>query len=325
MAILRWRAALAWAGGVASLLAAGVVVRQYALLPRMRAPSTAQAPTSPEAVARGAYLFHHVAACAPCHSKIDETQPAEIHVEGTLGQGRDFGGPPAAAVHVRSSNLTPDRATGLGAWSDGEIVRAILEGVSRDGRPLHPEMPYETYGEHLSDDDAFAIVAYLRTLPPIAREAGMTTVRFPESMILRGRPKPRAHDVSPSPPESDVLARGNWLLALAACGGCHDAPSTDEKEPAATRRYAGGLKFELDRGRYVYVPNITNDPATGIGAHSDEDLRRVFLEGRAKDGHALHVMPWSYFGGMTEPDREAMLRALRRVPAVSHTVPASKL
>ena len=85
------------------------------------------APTSAEAVARGKYLVHNVAACVGCHSTVQEDVSGEPPVEAKLGAGRDFGdfgGP----VHIRAANITPDKDHGLGGWTDGEIARAIREG-----------------------------------------------------------------------------------------------------------------------------------------------------------------------------------------------------
>ena len=71
--------------------------------------------------------------------------------------------------------------------------------------------------------------------------------------------------------------------------------------------------------------NITSDKATGIGAYSDDDLRRVFDEGKGKAGRLLYVMPWAYYGGMTKDDKEALIAALREVPAVTNIVPPSQI
>jgi hypothetical protein len=89
---------------------------------------------------------------------------------------------------------------------------------------------------------------------------------------------------------------------------------------------AGGMKFPLANGKGVAVaPNISSDKATGIGAYSDDDLRRVFDEGKGKTGRYLYVMPWSYYGGMTKDDKEALIAALRQVAPVGNVVAASEI
>ena len=86
------------------------------------------------------------------------------------------------------------------------------------------------------------------------------------------------------------------------------------------------LRFPLPKGKGVAVAsNITSDKATGIGAYSDDDLRRVFNEGKGKSGRNLYTMPWSYYGGMTPEDKEALIAALHEVPAVGNVVPPSEI
>src|SRR5690606_425328 len=138
---------LAVLGGLLVLAVLGLVVKFYILSPKSRPAQAMTAPTTPEAIERGKYLVNHVTGCLGCHSTIDETKPGEFLVPGREGKGRDFGEIPNYPVHSKARNITPDKATGIGDWTDGEIVRAMREGVSRDGSGLFPQMPYLTYGE----------------------------------------------------------------------------------------------------------------------------------------------------------------------------------
>jgi cytochrome c553 len=296
----------------------GVVTKFYVLSPSMRAPTDVKAPTTPEAIARGKYLAEHVTPCLACHSQVNEDGPGDAIVEGKRGSGREM---PMVGFpgHVRPPNLTSDKANGIGNWTDGEVLRAMREGVSRDGRALFPMMPYKTYARVLSDDDALAIIAYLRTLPPIAGSPGRTEIDFPISMFIRGAPQPLAAAAPAAPPASDPLARGNWLLTVALCAECHNTVD-DKRNPIPGKGYAGGQKFAFTKGT-VYSANITSDAATGIGAYTDEDLLRVLGEGTAKNGRKLWVMPWLHYQGMTIEDKKALILALRAVPAVSNTPP----
>lgn len=308
---------------IAAVLVLGItalVVKFYVLSPKSRPAPVMTAPTSAEAIERGRYLVHHVAACAGCHSKVDEGVPGEAVVAGMLGSGRDFGEIPNYPIHIRAPNLTPD---GIGSWTDGEIARAIREGVSKDGRNLFPQMPYLTYRETLSDGEVLDIIAYLRTLKPVKNDPGRTAVNFPVSMFIRAVPKPLETPPPPPPSPSDKLARGRWLLRTASCNDCHDSVNA-RMEKIEGKALAGGFKFPLpnDRG-YAIAPNITSDKATGIGAYTDEDLRRVFDQGKGKDGRDLYVMPWSFYKGMTGEDKAALIAALREAPAVSNVVAPS--
>ena len=315
---------LAGLGAVVVLFFAFVIVRFYVLAPRSRPAPVMAAPTTAEAIERGRYLVHHVAACVGCHSEVDESVPGEPPVAGKLGSGRDFGDMPGP-VHIRASNLTPDAETGIGGWTDGEIARAMREGVGKEGRPLFPQMPYQTYRETLSDGEVLDIIAYLRTLKPVKNDPGRTSVAFPVSMFIRTVPQPLEQAAPPAPSPSDKLGRGRWLLKTASCGDCHDSRD-DKMRRIEGKALAGGMKFPLPGDHGVAVaPNITSDKATGIGSYTDEDLRRIFEEGKGKSGRNLYVMPWSYYKGMTQEDKDALIAALREVAPVANIVPPSTI
>ncbi|MBX3209868.1 MAG: c-type cytochrome [Labilithrix sp.] len=314
---------LAGVGAAILLFITAIIVKFYVLSPKSRPAPVMSAPTNAEAIERGRYLVHHVAACVGCHSQIDDKVPGEPVVEGKLGAGRDFGEIPSYPVHIRAGNISSDSETGIGGWTDGEVARAIREGVSKDGRGLFPQMPYTTYRETLSDGEVLDIIAYLRTLKPVKNDPGKTSVNFPISMFLRAVPKPLEVAAPPAPSPSDKLARGRWLLKTASCNDCHD--SVNEKmQKIEGKALAGGMKFPIagDRG-YAIATNITSDRATGVGAYSDEDLRRALEEGKGKDGRDLYVMPWSYYKGMTKEDKDALIAALREVAPIANVVPPS--
>src|SRR5215207_638870 len=119
--------------GVLVLAIALVLVKFYGLSPNARAATDVKAPRTPEAVERGRYLAHNVTVCMGCHSQVDETKPGEPIVAGRTGSGRDFGVLPGFPGRMRAANLTPDPETGIGNYTDGELLRAIREGIGRDG------------------------------------------------------------------------------------------------------------------------------------------------------------------------------------------------
>lgn len=311
-------------GALILLAVLGIVVKFYVLSPKLRPAPEVKAPTDAESVARGKYIVNHVAGCVGCHSPVDKETPGEPPLPGQLGGGRDFGAIPGMPMHIRAPNLTPDKDTGLGNWTDGEILRAMREGVSRDGRPLFPQMPYPTYREKMDDATALDVIAYLRTLAPVSNKVGKTDVDFPISMFSRLAPAPLTSSPPPPPPPGDKLARGRWLLKVASCNDCHDA-FNERHEPIPGKSLAGGFKIPMSADKYAIAPNITSDKATGIGAYSDEDLLRVFNEGKGKAGRFLYVMPWYYYKGMTDDDKRALVAALREVPPVANVVPPSKV
>ena len=312
-------------GVLLTLAVLGLVVRFYVLAPKSRPAPSVAAPTSPEAIAKGKYLVEHVAACVGCHSPVQEDKPGEPPVAGRLGAGRDFGELPGFPGHLRAPNLTPDKETGIGNHTDGEVLRAMREGVAKDGHALFPQMPFQTYAQTLADDDALAIIAYLRTLPPVKNDPGRMEVKFPVSMFIRAVPKPLEAAPPPAPAPSDKMARGKWLLQVCSCGDCHDGVDS-HRQKVPGQAMAGGQTFPLPNGKGVAIaPNITSDKATGIGSYSDADLRRVLDEGKGKTGRYLYVMPWSYYSGLTNEDKEALVAALREVPAVPNPVAPSQI
>lgn len=307
------------------LLVVLLVVKFYVLSPNVRPATSVKAPSTPEAIERGRYLAHHVTGCMGCHSQVDETEPGERMVEGRAGSGRDFGQLPGFPGRMRAPNLTPDPETGIGNASDGEILRAMREGIGRDGHVLFPFMPYRNYAKTLSDADALAIIAYLRSLEPIKNKLAPSTVDFPVSMFVRAAPAPVTVSPPGQPPISDLVARGNWLITAANCHDCHDA-FNERHEPIPGKELSGGFEFASPAGKgSVFAANITSDPATGIGSYSDEDLLRVFGEGVGKSGRKLYGMPWWYYAGMTDDDKRALIAALRKVPPVSNVVKPSTL
>jgi mono/diheme cytochrome c family protein len=296
-----------------------VVTKFYVLSPNARAATDVKAPSTPEAIERGRYLAHHVAVCMGCHSQVEETKPGEPIAEGRTGSGRDFGEIPGFPGRIRAPNLTPDRETGIGSFSDGELLRAMREGIARDGHVLFPMMPYRTYAKSLTDADALAIIAYLRSLQPIKNQVAPMSVDFPVSMFIRALPEPVTSSPPAPPPTSDVLARGNWLLTLANCHDCHDS-FNERREPVPGKELAGGAEFPIAGKGSLFAPNITSDKATGIGSYSDDDLMRVLNDGVGKSGRKLYGMPWPYYGGMVEEDKRALIAALRQVKPVSNVV-----
>ena len=100
----------------------------------------------------------------------------------------------------------------------------------------------------------------------------------------------------------------------------------DHAQKLPGKAFAGGMSFPLPNGKGTAIaPNITSDKATGIGAYSDDDLKRVFDEGKGKTGRFLYTMPWSYYKGLTAEDKDALIVAIRAIPAVSQGVPPSEI
>jgi mono/diheme cytochrome c family protein len=308
------------AAALVVVLVTGVPAYFYTAYPKMRPAPEMRAPTTPEAIARGKYLAEAMTGCPACHSPVDETRPGDFPRSDLLYAGRVWPVDAGFPGEIVAPNITPDPETGIGRWTDGEVVRAIREGVSRDGTPLFPLMNYNEYA-HLSDEDVLAIVAYLRTQKPIKRDVGRTSLNFPVNLIVRTLPRPLAG--KPAGVPAARLERGRAMIKMMLCADCH-TPMDDRGNRVTGKELAGGMAFAGPWGT-VYSSNITSHPSAGIGAYSDEDLRRVFREGKNRSGRDLWVMPWSVTKNLTDEDLEALIAALREVPANPNLVPAAEL
>jgi len=314
--------------GLGILVAVGlvfVVVRFYAFFPKVNAAPDVKAPDDPATIARGEYLVKNVCSCLNCHSDADDGEPGQPIAPGApLGAGRHFaaahGFPTATGGDAYAPNMTSSKTYGFGGLTDGEILRAMREGIGHDGRPLFLLMPYQSYRD-LTDDDALAIIAYIRTLPAVEKDAPRsTTLKFPASMVMRSVPLPVEKPASPPPP-NDQLARGNYLLKIALCHNCHDTQDRIHR-PLEGMELAGGTPYHFSKGTAIPA-NISSDQATGIGAYSDEDILRAITQGKTRNGRSIYLMSWQNYANMTDADKKAIVAALRAAPPQSHVVPPS--
>ena len=310
--------------GLAILLTACALGFAYLYLrpPAMAPPAAIKVEITEERLARGKYLFDRVAVCGDCHSERDFTRFAGPVVAETEGAGFVFPVELGFPGTVVSRNITPDKETGIGNWTNGEIIRAIREGVSRDGRTLFPLMPYQKFRK-MSDEDVYSVVAYLKTLRPVKRVQPPTRINFPVSMFIKSAPKPAG--TVPPVDRQDQLKYGEYLVSMGSCDGCH----TPEKkgEPVPGRRLAGGMVFKTPMGMVVSA-NITPDPDTGIGKYSEQDFlnkfyqnRRYVEQGPPKVGpESFTLMPWLFYCQMEETDLKAIYAYLKTQPAVYNSV-----
>lgn len=286
------------------------------LLAVLATPAGAKAPAQfDNPVEQGKYLTT-IAGCVDCHTPRDENFLPLKNLEFSGGQPFELG--PLGTVF--SKNLTSDKETGLGDWTDEEIKTAFQTGVSKDGLHLFPLMPYRFFN-NLSDSDANAIVAYLRTLPPISNQVPRKQILPVEAVPQLPR---KTGIVAPAP--SDTAARGKYLMtALIACTDCHTPLDPASGQPIMEKYLAGGQPYEGPWG-IVYGANLTPDKETGLGNWSDADIARVLHQGIRPNRRVVILMPWEIFQPLTDEDTKAIIHYLRNdVPAVHNEVPAAKL
>jgi len=256
-------------------------------------------------VERGAYLTR-AADCMACH-----TRPGGKDFAGGLAFKLPFG-------VLYSTNITPDKETGIGNYSDAEFVAAVHRGIRRDGARLYPAMPYVSY-TYMTDEDALAIKAYLFSLPPVHAPAPANTLSFPFdqrwAMTVWSAVFNRDTRFTPDPSKSPEWNRGAYLAeALAHCGECH-TPRNLGFALDNRRKFAGALTA----GWRAF--NITSDKATGVGGWSDADLASYLASGHA-DGHGTASGPMGEavdrsFSQLTADDIKSVVAYLRTVPAIA--------
>jgi mono/diheme cytochrome c family protein len=243
-----------------------------------------------DAIERGKYLVT-VGICGSCHTP-------------NLSGGRKTAG-------ILSANITPDNETGIGAWTDAQIIEAIRNGKRPNGDPVRPSMGVFWY-KGLSDSDMHAIVAYLRTVPPVH-----TTFERPPMTKLPpdyGAPVSNVAEV----PRSEKLAYGRYVGAnIAHCMQCH-TPRGADGLPDLTRLGAGGNTYDAPGGGKATSVNITPGNTDGVATWSDEDIKRAITKGvRPNGAQMIPVMDFDYYAEFKPDDLDALivfLRSLKPVP-----------
>jgi mono/diheme cytochrome c family protein len=276
------------------------------------APASAQGtPPSPAEVARGRYMFGATGGCG-CH-----TPPKGQPNAG----GRRYEGPYGT---VYSSNITPDRQTGIGGWTDQQIVTAIRLGRRPNGERLLPVHPYPVFNG-MAEEDVRAIVAFLRTTPPVSKaNQPKKLVPMFESVLLPAWLAAFAPRETPPPkPPAGGAPRGEYLVrAVGHCGECH-TPRTLTLAPDSSRFLAGTSKGPEDQA----IPNITPDAETGIGQWSTEEIADYLGSGIKPDGDVAGGLMAELIEGtlagfkdLTKSDRLAIAQFLKTIPPIRNKI-----
>lgn len=303
-------------------LAAGALLALTLKQPSMRVPAAIRVAMTEDRIARGRYLFHAVAGCAGCHSPRDLTKFSAPYSQN-IGAGWRFPAELDFPGRVVGPNLTPDRDTGLGLWTDGEKIRAIRDGISKDGRALFAFMPYGHYRD-MSNNDVEAIVAYMNTLPPVRNALPRTQLNFPVNLMTKFAPVPAPALVADAD-RSAPVEYGAYLVKMADCISCHSV--LEKGAPVEGEEFSGGHEFTVN-GLTVRSANITPDEATGIGRWSEERFVSKFkafasmnhLNAPPANQRNFTLMPWPEFAQMSDSDLKAIYAYLRTVKPIHNPV-----
>jgi mono/diheme cytochrome c family protein len=277
--------------------------------------SVAEAGTpTTDLIAKGRYVFAASGGCG-CHT---ETGKAAT---GLNAGGRRFDAPFGT---VYSTNITPDRATGIGDWTDDQIIAGIRLGRRPNGERIIPIHPFMTFNG-MAEEDLRTLVAYLRSLPPINRpnQPKKITVPLFESVFL---PAWLAAFVSKETPPSQAPtagpARGEYLVRVVGhCGECH-TPRGLTQAVDNSRFLAGNPKGPEDS----VVPNITPDKDTGL-TWSEDEIAYYMGTGNKPDGDVAGGLMGEVIQGtsagykdMTKADLLAIARYLKTVPPIKYKI-----
>jgi len=299
------------------ILVAAAAVQLFGLRtfigPRKR-DLTAQTFTStPARLERGKYIANSMG-CLYCHSPHDFSKRDEPILPGMQGAGQqltylDLPG------RIIAPNLTPDKESGSGTWSDDALARAIREGIGHNGRTLFPIMPYEHY-RTMPDEDLASVVVYLRSLPPVRNLLPKSEIIFPVKYFMRNAPRPITAPV-PQPDLSDPVKRGSFLVNLIGCGDCH-TPVDNHHNPIRGMEFGGGQIIALPSGK-VASANLTPDPS-GIPYYDEALFIKAMRTGNVGARELNDAMPWMILGKMTDQDLAAIFAYLKTLKPVTHVV-----
>ncbi len=277
------------------------------------AAPTAEAPKpDPKVLARGEYVAK-ASACLVCHTPMGPQGPELAKLgAGGLEMHEKFG-------VWRSPNITPDKGTGIGNWTDEQIAAAIREGVRPDGTKLLPMMPYMNYNA-MTDDDVHAVVTFLRTLKPVENVVAKSELK------MEPIPAPKPPNEAPG---DDPAKQGAYMASLMLCSHCHWTPNKDMTGPAGPdKMFSGGLPMEmppLGTGT-LFTANITSDPATGIGKWSEEQIVTAIKTMQKPDGKMIQG-PMLFMQGMwsqlEDQDLKNVAAFIKKLPPVKNKVPKS--
>jgi mono/diheme cytochrome c family protein len=256
------------------------------------------------AVQRGDYLVNTIMTCANCHSP--KGPPAAV-------AGKDFSGglswdePP---FKVTAPNITQDKETGIGSWTDAQIKTLLLTGKNPHGIQVAEVMPTSFY-PILTEGDLNGIVAYLRTLKPVKNKVPdpIYKIALPHHVFPGAEKSYRQGDLN------DKLKRGFYLATIGHCMECHTPFRPGGGADFANSLGKGGRDFPGPWG-VVKSRNITSSKTAGLGDWTDAQIKDAIVHGTRKDGTPLKgPMGFQYYAKMTDADLDAVVAYLRTVPA----------
>jgi mono/diheme cytochrome c family protein len=247
---------------------------------------------------RGRYLMHGIVACGNCHTPVGPNGP---QLDRELAGGLEFKEAPFTAY---ASNITPDPETGIGRWTDEQIIVAIRDGKRPDGSLIGPPMPISFY-RGISDSDARALVAYMRSVKPVRNVVPKSEYRMP----LPPAYGPPVGSV-PAVANADPVRYGAYLAGIGHCLECH-TPMKAGGQRDDEKWGVGGFPLPGPWGVSV-SRNITPHSRDGLGGWTDSQIKTAITKGVRANGERLKPpMGYDYYATMRSGDLDALVAYLR--------------
>ena len=254
-------------------------------------------------VKRGSYLVNGILTCGNCHTP---KGPKGDIMEKAFSGGLSWDEPP---FKVTAPNITPDKETGIGKWTDAEIKTLLRTGIRPTGNHIAMIMPTGFY-HIMTARDLDAVVAYLRTLKPIKNTVPAPIYKMKQlELVFPGGEKPYTEAMM-----KDKVKKGFYLATIGHCMECH-TPMVKGHHDWAKDLGRGGFEFPGPWGVSV-SRNITQSKTKGIGAWTDAEIKRAITTGVDKDGkHLKPPMAFHSYATLTPDDLDAVVAYLHTVPA----------
>ena len=271
--------------------------------------------STPERVERGVKLASML--CRSCHYN----NATQKFTGKELTEAPQFG-------TIYSANITQDPVAGIGKWSDGDIIYLIRTGIKPDGQYIPPYMPKLI---HISDEDLYSIVAFLRSSNNWVQA---DNTRQPESKpsfltkflvtIGAAKPFPYPKEKIPEPDTTDLVKWGKYIACYQfECFSCHsrDFAKNDFYTPEKSKGFfGGGNEMYNEEGKKLVTLNITMDENTGIGKWTEEQFIKAVKTGQVPDGGPALRYPMQPYSNLTDQEVRAIYAYLKTVPKLNHKV-----
>ena len=261
-------------------------------------------------IARGKHFVYGPAHCTTCHTTTNADSLMDAGLDVPLSGGFAFVLPVGT---IYSKNITPDKETGIGSLTDGEIARVLRYGVHANGDPVYDFMPFH----NMSDEDLTAIISYLRSMQPVKNKVPDNKLNLIGNLV-------KAYMVKPVGPNGEVplsvktdtnAIYGKYLvLSVGECAGCHT--KRDLSGAYLAPLLSGGNPMDG-----LIPPNITNDPNARIYTWTEHQFIDRFHKGKVIP---QSEMPWENFKHMNDDELKAIYKYLKSVPGQKVTDVVSK-